>query len=133
MRVFFVLVSIYLISCQQPENKKSNYPSIVFNKDSLLLQIKPDSFSFKFIQVTKNLSKESIVFKFDDTSVANFCFKDSVISKWSVTGKNMLDTLDYNIRIKINSKNTHGFNMDFGYINKRDNVGSIIVLQPLLK
>jgi hypothetical protein len=133
MRVLFFLVSFFLVCCQQPENKKLNYPNIIFNKDSLLLQIKPDSFSFKFIQVTKNLSKESIIFQFDDTTVSNFCFKDSIILKWSVADKDILDTLDYNIRIKIKSKDTYGFNMDFGYINKRDNVGAITVLKPLLK
>ena len=133
MRVFFVLVSIFLVSCQQPESKKLNYPNIIFNKDSLLLQIKPDSFSFKFIQVTMNLSKESIVFQFDDTTVSNFCFKDSLFSKWSVADKDILDTLDYNIRIIIKSKDTYGFNMDFGYINKIDNVAAITVLEPLLK
>src|SRR4051812_43696514 len=132
MKAVFILASLFIVSCRQPENKRFNYPTVIFNKGTLSLYTKPNNFSFKFIRVTKKFGQKSIFFEFADSSVTNFSFRDSILSKWSITDKSILDTLDYNIQIKINSKDIYGFNMDFGYINRRDNSDSIIILKPLL-
>ena len=133
MKLTFILLGIFLFSCHHIKKKEITYPIVFFDKNKLLLYTQPDNFSFKFIQITKNQTKESIGFQFKSDSVTSFNLRDSIALKWPKIDRTIFDTLDYNIRIKINSANIYGFDMDFGYINRNKNADSIIILKPLLK
>ncbi len=121
-----IFLTVFLFAC----NNKPKKPAIIFDKTNLTLSI-PPPYSFDSIQITNNWTKNSFGIKYKANEVNMVNLYDSIKKHWLQSTLSELDTINYNLYIKINSSDIFKYDLRYGFINLKAHKSMIDTLVEL--